>query len=69
MSSPSCETCGAELSYVRDEPAEPSTATESGVSVPLASEIYRCSTHGLWRIYANGTAKLFIDGGEQPESP
>ena len=47
-----CE-CGQEMTFVEDGD-EPPHFGSSRIIMPLASDIWECPDHGLWRIYISG---------------
>lgn len=57
-----CRECGAPLKYVEDVDPEfyGVPGSSSKVTVPLASKIYECEQHGLWRIYINDVAEKVV---------
>ena len=53
-----CRRCSRSLTYVRDFPYEDRSQRDA-IGVSLASNIYRCPEHGLWRIFISGAAVPF----------
>lgn len=59
MSDPVCPKCHTEMTFVMEGPEEEMRSHGAGFTVPLASNIYRCDTHGHFRVYISGAIKDF----------
>ncbi len=57
---PPCPTCLGKLTYVKEGPHDEQLSRD-GVIGALASAIYRCPEHGLWRIYISGRSVQYQD--------
>ncbi len=55
-----CPMCGREMTYVKDGPTE-ITGGRDGSVVSLASTIYFCAEHGLFRAFMRGAIVPFSD--------
>ena len=53
-----CPQCQGKLAYVKEGPQETSSSGDK-IIVTLASSIYRCPTHGLWRFYISGAVEPY----------
>lgn len=64
MTSPTqlCPNCGAILEYVkpvRFDEKEMKPVGSDRFTLKLASDIYQCPQHGLWRIYISGAVEPY----------
>lgn len=57
---PRCPICSSALAYV--EEITPVTGGEGNqILVPLASDVYRCAQHGLWRVFMSGDVVPLVE--------
>ena len=52
-----CELCSRPLTFVEEVKSQP-YGDGRQVIIPLASDIYECPEHGLWRIFISGLREL-----------
>jgi hypothetical protein len=55
-----CPTCLGNLLYVKACPCETRSSSATIIG-SLASDIYRCPEHGLWRFSMSGAVSPYID--------
>ena len=48
-----CDLCGRPMTFV-ERPKFEAGSDGGRINVTLASEIWECEEHGLWRIYTSG---------------
>ena len=55
-----CPKCSKKLIWVKSGPRE-SIPSGDKIVMKLASEIFRCVDHGLWRIYISGAVEPYSE--------